>query len=77
MIKILLFAQLQEESGHEQIESDKKEISVADLIDWLHQHYTLPSLSNAMIAINETFATEQDIVKEGDTIAFIPPVSGG
>lgn len=77
MIKILLFAQLQEESGHEQIELDKKEISVATLIDWLHQHYTLPSLSHAMIAINETFASEQDIVKEGDTVAFIPPVSGG
>ncbi|WP_081415308.1 MoaD/ThiS family protein [Ectobacillus panaciterrae] len=26
---------------------------------------------------NEDFATEEDSVKNGDTVTFIPPVSGG
>ncbi|MEM5590905.1 MoaD/ThiS family protein [Niallia circulans] len=30
-----------------------------------------------MVAVNEEFAMDEDIVEENDTIAFIPPVSGG
>ena len=30
-----------------------------------------------MIAINETYATEDTILRDGDELAFIPPVAGG
>lgn len=30
-----------------------------------------------LISVNEVFATEQTELKEGDVIAFFPPVSGG
>jgi sulfur-carrier protein len=30
-----------------------------------------------MTAINEEFSANDEMIKEGDTIAFIPPVSGG
>jgi molybdopterin synthase sulfur carrier subunit len=30
-----------------------------------------------MVSINEEFATNDDIIHDGETIAFIPPVSGG
>lgn len=35
------------------------------------------SLQGVMVAVNEEFAMDEDIVEENDTIAFIPPVSGG
>ncbi|WP_332693931.1 molybdopterin converting factor subunit 1 [Halalkalibacter lacteus] len=77
MIKILLFAELQEEAGVDQIEVDKAGSTVTELKEWLLQEYKLSSLSNTMIAINESYATEEERVKDGDTVAFIPPVSGG
>lgn len=30
-----------------------------------------------MVAINEEYANEDDIIQTGDVIAMIPPVSGG
>lgn len=30
-----------------------------------------------LISLNETFVTEQTELKEGDVVAFFPPVSGG
>lgn len=30
-----------------------------------------------MVAINEEYANENDIIQTGDTVAMIPPVSGG
>lgn len=35
--------------------------------------YTQPP----MIAINETYATPDDVLRDGDELAFIPPVAGG
>ncbi len=30
-----------------------------------------------MFAINEEYAVDEDVVKAGDIVALIPPVSGG
>jgi molybdopterin synthase catalytic subunit len=30
-----------------------------------------------MIAINESYATPGDVLRDGDELAFIPPVAGG
>lgn len=41
---------------------------------------TYPSLKNIhefAIAINESYANDNSIIKNGDTVAIIPPVSGG
>ena len=40
-------------------------------------HPVLKSYSNYAIAINEHYATDEELVNEGDTLAIIPPVSGG
>jgi molybdopterin synthase sulfur carrier subunit len=77
MIKILLFAELQEEAGVDNVEVEKAGLTVAEIKEWLLQEYKLSSLANIMVAINESYATEEDEVKDGDTVAFIPPVSGG
>ncbi len=34
-------------------------------------------LRGSMIAVNDAYAAPEQILKEGDTLAFIPPVSGG
>lgn len=41
---------------------------------------TYPSLKNIntfAIAVNENYADDDTLIKEGDIIAIIPPVSGG
>ncbi|GAE36224.1 molybdopterin converting factor subunit 1 [Halalkalibacter akibai] len=77
MIKILLFAELQEQTGLDEISVDKAGLTVSELKTWLMENYELPTLNNSMIAINESYASETDRLKDGDIIAFIPPVSGG
>ncbi|AIW85932.1 molybdopterin converting factor, subunit 1 [Bacillus mycoides] len=78
MITILLFANLREEVGSERLVIiEKREINVQQLKKWLEDNYHLQSLDTVMVAINEEFVTDEDIVKAGDTVAFIPPVSGG
>jgi len=79
LITILLFANLQEEIGTNQlnINLDNKELNVLHIKEWLKKTYHLQSLNQVMIAINECYATDDVVVSDGDTIAFIPPVSGG
>lgn len=77
MIKILLFAHLQDEAGTAAMEIDKKSLTVHELKQLLQDNHGLQGLSSVMTAINESFANEGDIIKDGDTVAFIPPVSGG
>ena len=78
MITILLFANLREEVGSEQLVIiEKREMNVYQLKKWLKDNYHLQSLDKVMVAINEEFVTNEDNVKAGDTVAFIPPVSGG
>lgn len=78
MITILLFANLREEVGSERLEIiEKREMNVQQLKKWLEDNYHLQTLDTVMVAINEEFVTEEEIVKVGDIVAFIPPVSGG
>jgi molybdopterin synthase sulfur carrier subunit len=78
MITILLFANLREEVGSERLAIiEKREMNVHQLKKWLKDNYQLQTLDKVMVAINEEFVMDEDIVKPGDIVAFIPPVSGG
>lgn len=78
MITILLFANLREEVGSEKLVIiEKREMNVQQLKKWLEDKYQLQMLNKVMVAINEEFVTDEEIVKAGDIVAFIPPVSGG
>ncbi|HJH11790.1 MAG TPA: molybdopterin converting factor subunit 1 [Metalysinibacillus jejuensis] len=76
MINILLFAHLQESVGQEKLQVDLPASSVLEIKTWLSTNYNL-SLQNVLAAVNEAFAKDDTIVNPGDTIAFIPPISGG
>jgi molybdopterin synthase sulfur carrier subunit len=77
VITVLFFAGIREEIGVEQLQLDKKDITVQQLKQYLQTEYQLSSLDQVMSAVNESFVAEDEVVKDQDTIAFIPPVSGG
>ncbi|MBS4175363.1 molybdopterin converting factor subunit 1 [Bacillus sp. FJAT-49736] len=77
MNKILLFAQLRDQVGKQELYLDFKGKTVKELKKIMQESYSFNDLDSVMIAINEEFVSEEEIIQEGDTIAFIPPVSGG
>ncbi|ASL66306.1 TPA: molybdopterin converting factor subunit 1 [Bacillus cereus] len=78
MIIILLFANLREEVGSDRLViSEKQEMTVQQLKEWLKASYCLQSLDQVMVAVNEEFVMNEEMIKAGDIVALIPPVSGG
>ncbi len=57
----------------------KEDSTVSDLIKEIQKKYPdmSESIKNIMIAVNEEYADIQTKLKNGDTVALIPPVSGG
>jgi molybdopterin synthase sulfur carrier subunit len=56
----------------------KEGISVAELRAYLASNYPqLQRLSSYMIAVNNEYATDNQLISINDEIAIIPPVSGG
>ncbi|MBK5450683.1 molybdopterin converting factor subunit 1 [Bacillus sp. TH22] len=77
MIRVLLFANLQEEAGTSELQIEKENITVAELKDIVAKEYNVPVSAPIMVAINEEYANEDDTIHTGDIVALIPPVSGG
>jgi sulfur-carrier protein len=77
MNKILFFAHLKDVAGHESVEWNVVGKTVAELKQQLIEELGFQKLDTVMTAINEEFASDEEVIAEGDTIAFIPPVSGG
>ena len=79
-IKVLYFSSIKDKIG---ITSENIKIAenstVSDLIKLLSEKYPQikDSLKNSMFAVNEEYASIEQELKEGDTVAIIPPVSGG
>ncbi|MBT2756552.1 molybdopterin converting factor subunit 1 [Mesobacillus foraminis] len=77
MNKILFFAHLRDEAGEESISLDAEGKTVEELKQMVAEQYQMKRLDSVMTAINEEFAPGDEVIKAGDVIAFIPPVSGG
>lgn len=77
MITVLFFAHLQEMAGTDRIILHEDELTVTDLKEKLSTDHGIINLAQIMFAINEEYAVDEDVVKAGDTVALIPPVSGG
>ncbi|MBM7579607.1 MoaD/ThiS family protein [Jeotgalibacillus terrae] len=76
MIKVNCFAHLKELAGGNHIHIDKKEMSVKELLEEVQRQYHIQT-DSVLVAINEEYAFPDDQVTEYDTVALIPPVSGG
>ena len=50
--------------------------SVREASQMLERQYNL-ALRGSMVAVNDEYATPEQILNDGDTLALIPPVSGG
>ncbi|MGF9963611.1 molybdopterin converting factor subunit 1 [Bacillus rhizoplanae] len=77
MITVLLFAHLQEEAGAPQLQIDVQNLAVSELKELVTKDYNVSLSQHTMVAINEEYANEDDIIQDGDVVALIPPVSGG
>lgn len=78
MIKVLFFAHLRDAVGAEVLTLDGfAGKTVAELKADLAAQYSLPRMETVMTAINEEFAAGDEVISDGDVVAFIPPVSGG
>lgn len=80
-VKVLLFATLKDIAGQSKLELELpgQQSSLDDLRRALSER--VPGISEhvraAIAAINEEYAFDQDTVRDGDSVAFFPPVSGG
>ncbi|MGB0922219.1 MAG: molybdopterin converting factor subunit 1 [Alphaproteobacteria bacterium] len=84
MLTVLYFARLREQIGkaEEQINLPDTVATLADLIDWLSAQgpayrQAFAELTQIRAAINEQAATLDAPVKDGDEVAFFPPMTGG
>lgn len=78
-IGILFFGITADISGLSTTNLDIEEgVDIKALREILHQKYpNLSNYKNFSVAVNMEYATDDVILKNGDTVALIPPVSGG
>jgi len=79
IIKTLFFGIAKDLIGASELKIDVAEnSSVKDLETILKNEFsTLENLNSYAIAVNEAYANDDLILKTGDVVAIIPPVSGG
>ena len=79
-VQVLFFATLKEHIGQRQITQDLPDTAtVADLRRALQVAFpqAAEALGRALVAVNQTFAADEDPLPDGAEVAFFPPVSGG
>ena len=82
MINILYFASFREVLGKADEQLKIEAATVNDLIDELSQRgenwaQALRDNQNLQIAVNHDVAQRDTALKQGDEVAFFPPVTGG
>ena len=78
-VTVLLFASYAEAVGRTSLELDVESGStVSDVVNQVRAMSTGARLpSSPMVAVNERYASRDDLVREGAEVALIPPVAGG
>ncbi|MEH6455661.1 MAG: molybdopterin converting factor subunit 1 [Cocleimonas sp.] len=79
-IKVLYFASLREEIGRASDEFDFSSDELSSLsLDKLWQKATGQSSfpGQLLVAVNQEYKEPQALLKDGDEVAFFPPVTGG
>ena len=78
-ITVLYFASLADKAQQGQQQLDLADnLSLSELYAQLKQQHGFElDTAKVRVAINDEFASWDDAINDGDTIAFIPPVVGG
>ena len=77
-ITLLLFAGLAQQAGESEISWPYQPLTLDELYAELCAHFKLPRRESRLrAAVNHHFKEWSDTYNQGDTIAFIPAVSGG
>lgn len=77
MIRVLYFAGLRDVTGKPEELIDRQEWTVQEFMDWVQAAYPDFKAKTVFVAVNEEYASQDDVIRTGDTVAVIPPVSGG
>ena len=77
-IQILYFAQLADHAGKTEESRDIDYSSPAQLYHDLKEAYHFPhEFTQLQVAINHQLSAHETALKDGDSIAFLPPMTGG
>lgn len=75
-IRVKFFASLREQIGQGEMEVEtSKADTVAEVWSVVTKNMSMPE--NTLMAINMDYVDASHPVKEGDEVAFFPPVTGG
>lgn len=79
MIEVKCFGIAQEITGHRVLHLEElEELSVQELKDYLLSKYSeFGKIKDFMVAVNQAYGAAESIIRSGDEVAIIPPVSGG
>ncbi|MDC9604685.1 molybdopterin synthase sulfur carrier subunit [Xenorhabdus griffiniae] len=81
MIKVLFFAQVRELLGTDSLELPNDYLTVAHLRHALTEKGERWALAleegKVLSAVNQSFVHAEHALKDGDEVAFFPPVTGG
>lgn len=77
VIHVKYFASLRDKLGHQEdrLDVDSSTVTVAEV--WTRLWPDIPLPTNSLAAINKEYADLDQPVKDGDEVAFFPPVTGG
>ncbi len=75
-ITVKFFASLRETIGNAEMDLDADNITTAADV-WQIATNNHDPVSNMLVAINMEYANLDETVKDGDEVAFFPPVTGG
>jgi molybdopterin converting factor subunit 1 len=75
---VLYFGVLKDMVGHGRSEMNLAEgASVAELLEVHRGLAGGPVWDSIAVAVNQEYARAEDVLKDGDEVALLPPVSGG
>lgn len=76
-VNVVFFARLKREIGTESLSLDVDFATDVRRIAAVIEQQHGVSLKGCMVAVNETYATPEHVLQDGDEVAFLPPVAGG